>query len=139
MNRTNKTTMALAASVLTLGLAAEGPERNAYFGDTHIHTAFSMDAFMAMGVRTTPDDAYDYAKGKAIPHTDGTMLQLSDAPLDFLMVSDHAEYLGVNRAQLDPTSPTHGHPDAELLTPASSSLADVLVSHPEVWQRRITS
>ena len=128
MNRTNKTTMALAASVLTLGLAAEGPERNAYFGDTHIHTAFSMDAFMAMGVRTTPDDAYDYAKGEAIPHTDGTMLQLSDAPLDFLMVSDHAEYLGVNRAQLDPTSPTHGHPDAARLTPASSSLVDALAA-----------
>ena len=124
----NKTIALLATALTTATLAGEGPERNAYFGDTHIHTAFSMDAFMAMGVRTTPDDAYDYAKGKAIPHTDGTMLRISGPPLDFLMVSDHAGYLGVHRALLDPTSPTYGHPDADLLTPASSSLADVLES-----------
>ena len=122
-----KATIALLASTLATALAAEGPERQAWFGDTHIHTAFSMDAFMAMNVRTTPDDAYDFAKGKAIPHPDGSMLQIAHA-LDFLMVSDHAEYLGVHRAQLDPTSPTYGHSDADMLAPASSSLADVLDS-----------
>ena len=123
-----KATIALLASTLaTAAWAVDGPERQAWFGDTHIHTAFSMDAFMAMNVRTTPDDAYEFAKGKAIPHPDGSTLQISHA-LDFLMVSDHAEYLGVHQAQLDPTSPTYGHSDADALTPASSSLADVLDS-----------
>ena len=121
-----KATIALLASTITTtGWAAEDPERQAWFGDTHIHTAFSMDAVMAMNVRTTPDDAYEFAKGEAIPHPDGSVLQISHA-LDFLMVSDHAEYLGVHQAQLDPTSPTYGHSDADALTPASSSLADVL-------------
>jgi hypothetical protein len=101
---------------------------NAYFGDTHIHTSYSMDAFMSGGVRTTPDDAYRYAKGEAIPHPDGSQLRISGPPLDFLMVSDHASYLGVHTALLDPTSPTYGHPEAELLQPASAALVDVIAN-----------
>jgi hypothetical protein len=116
------------SSVIAIGAVAADNSRQAYFGDTHIHTNFSMDAFMAFGVRTTPDDAYRYAKGEAIPHPDGSMLRISGPPLDFLMVSDHAGYLGVHAALLDPTSPSYGHPDAQLLQPASSALADVLVN-----------
>ena len=101
------------------------PQRSAFFGDTHIHTHYSMDAFMSGGVRTTPDDAYRYAKGEAIPHVDGSILRLSGAPLDFLMVSDHAAYLGVHAALSDPTSPTYEHPESDLLVPESNSLADV--------------
>ena len=101
------------------------PQRSAFFGDTHIHTYYSMDAFMSGGVRTTPDDAYRYAKGEAIPHVDGSMLRLNGAPLDFLMVSDHAAYLGVHAALSDPSSPTFEHPESDLLVPESNSLADV--------------
>ncbi len=43
------------------------PMRNAYFGDLHVHTTYSFDAF-AFGTLTTPDDAYRYAKGEAIRH-----------------------------------------------------------------------
>ncbi len=119
---------ALATAGVCAGETAEGPERNAYFGDTHIHTVYSMDAFMAGAVRTTPDHAYDYAKGGAIPHPDGTMLRISGPPLDFLMVSDHAAYLGANEALLDPTSPTYGHPEADRLSSASNALADVIAA-----------
>ena len=83
---------------------AATPERNAYFGDTHVHTLFSFDAFN-MNVRSTPDDAYRYAKGETIPHPAGAQLRLDGPPLDFLMVSDHAKFLGVFAAQLDTEAP----------------------------------
>ena len=66
--------------------------RQAYFGDLHIHTAFSLDAF-TFGTRSTPDDAYRYARGEAIQHPAGFDIQL-DRPLDFYAVTDHGFYLG---------------------------------------------
>ncbi len=87
-------------------------DRVALFGDMHIHTMYSHDAFMGT-VRTTPDDAYRYARGEAIPHPSGESIRLSGAPLDFLAVTDHAEYLGALAALIDPSSPTYGHPLTE--------------------------
>jgi hypothetical protein len=75
------------------------PLRDAYFGDMHIHTILSFDAFL-MGTRRTPDDAYEFAKGAAIEHASGFMMQMKK-PLDFLAVSDHAFYLGMMRAISD--------------------------------------
>ena len=66
---------------------------NVYLGDTHVHTALSGDAF-ALGTRLMPDDAYRFAKGEAVRATGGEEVRLR-RPLDFLMVSDHAENLGV--------------------------------------------
>src|SRR5262249_6958210 len=63
--------------------------RQAYFGDLHLHTALSIDAFIT-GTRTLPDDAYRYAKGEPIDHVSGNKIQLK-TPLDFLGVSDHSE------------------------------------------------
>jgi len=91
----------LAMCCVILPAHAATPERNAYFGDTHIHTMYSFDAFMG-NVRTTPDDAYRYAKGEPIDHPAGMKLRITGPPLDFLMVSDHAKYLGVFAAQIDP-------------------------------------
>ena len=88
--------------------AAAPADRVALFGDLHIHTMYSHDAFMGT-VRTTPDDAYRYARGEAIPHPSGESIRLSGAPLDFLAVTDHAEYLGALAALIDPSSPTYGH------------------------------
>ena len=95
------------------GAASAAPaDRVALFGDMHIHTMYSHDAFMGT-VRTTPDDAYRYARGEAIPHPSGESIRLSGAPLDFLAVTDHAEYLGALAALIDPSSPTYGHPLTE--------------------------
>ena len=76
----------------------DAPQRWAYFGDLHIHTAYSYDAYLHNGDRNTPGDAYRYAKGEPIDHPNGSALQLSGPPLDFLAVTDHAEYLGVDAA-----------------------------------------
>lgn len=90
--------------------ASEQPERKAFFGDLHIHTMYSLDAFMR-NVRTSPDDAYAYARGATIPHPDGSMIRLSGPPLDFLAVTDHASMMGVHASFLNPDSPNYDHPD----------------------------
>jgi len=77
--------------------------RNAYFGDFHIHTSWSFDAFI-YNVRTTPDDAYRFGKGEAIPHVSGKPVQLQ-RPLDFMAVSDHSEYMGVMMQMKDQNNP----------------------------------
>ena len=66
---------------------------NVYWGDTHVHTALSSDAYI-FGTRLTPDDAYRFAKGEQVRATNGEEVRLR-RPLDFLMVADHAENMGV--------------------------------------------
>ena len=85
------------------------PLRNAYFGDLHVHTANSLDAYNAR-VRATPDDAYRYAQGEAITHPLGYPVRLQGGPLDFYAVTDHAENLGLAAAIADPDSPIAEHP-----------------------------
>lgn len=72
------------------------PDRNVYFGDLHVHTTYSFDAF-AFGTTATPSDAYRYARGEAIRHPGGFDVQLRE-PLDFYAVTDHAMFLGVAEA-----------------------------------------
>ncbi|MEA3301982.1 MAG: DUF3604 domain-containing protein, partial [Pseudomonadota bacterium] len=64
-----------------------------YFGDTHHHTANSGDAFMN-GDRLSPEDAYRFARGEEVVSSTGQPVKLS-RPMDFLVISDHAEGLGV--------------------------------------------
>jgi hypothetical protein len=64
-----------------------------YFGDTHHHTANSGDAFMN-GDRLSPEDAYRFARGEQVVSSSGIPVKLA-RPLDFLVISDHAEGLGV--------------------------------------------
>ena len=73
--------------------------RNAYFGDLHVHTNYSFDAF-AFGTVASPYDAYRFAKGEAIKHPSGFDVQLN-APLDFYAVTDHAMFLGAVKAAAD--------------------------------------
>ena len=68
-------------------------DRNAYFGDLHVHTALSFDA-AGFGTTATPADAYRYAQGEAILHPSGFEVQLAQ-PLDFYAVTDHAQMLGL--------------------------------------------
>ncbi len=90
------------------------PDRNAYFGDLHVHTNYSFDAYV-FGTRATPDDAYRFARGEALEHPAGFTMQLRE-PLDFYSVTDHAFFLGVLKAMADPSSEISKHPDAKKLT-----------------------
>ena len=74
-------------------------ERVAFFGDLHVHTTYSFDAY-AFGTLATPYDAYRYARGEAIQHPAGFEVQLRQ-PLDFYAVTDHAMFLGVAAAAGD--------------------------------------
>jgi hypothetical protein len=80
------------------------PERNAYFGDVHVHTSWSFDAF-TNGSRTTPVDAYKWARGEEITNSGlGGRIQIQ-TPLDFYMVAEHAEFMGVFNQMSNPDSP----------------------------------
>ena len=63
-----------------------------YFGDTHLHTSFSMDAG-AFGARLTPRDAYRFAMGEQVTSSTGQPVKLA-RPLDFLVVADHSDNMG---------------------------------------------
>jgi len=85
------TLSSLAASAFA---QEKNPDRNAYFGETHIHTSWSLDAWL-MGNRVTgPDEAYKYAQGQTIKHPLGYDIKI-DTPMDFMGVTDHSEYVGV--------------------------------------------
>ena len=85
------------------------PLRNAYFGETHLHTAYSLDAYIG-GARITPDDAYRFAKGEEMI-INGRKHRISE-PLDFAAVTDHAEYLGEMYSTMNDGAPGY---DQELL------------------------
>ena len=74
--------------------------RDAYFGDLHVHTAYSLDAQL-VGAANTPDDAYEFGKGGSRPlYQGGPMMRLT-APLDFMAVTDHSEWMGEMGTILD--------------------------------------
>lgn len=84
------------------GMSPPNLDRNVYFGDLHLHTGYSTDAFLMM-TRTSPDDSYRFAKGEEVEYF-GKRVQRK-APLDFLAVTDHAEYLGVVRLATEADGP----------------------------------
>lgn len=69
--------------------------QHVYWGDTHLHTRNSADAYSLGNMNLSPADAYRFARGQKLIAHDGQPVQLR-RPLDFLVVSDHAEYLGGN-------------------------------------------
>ncbi|MDH3716852.1 MAG: DUF3604 domain-containing protein [Planctomycetota bacterium] len=97
-------TTAPSASAQDKKPAAEPWKRQVFFGEQHLHTSASPDAF-AFGTRNTADDAYRYAKGEPIKNAQtGEMIQ-KKTPYDWAAVTDHAEYLGMMPLLLDPQSP----------------------------------
>ena len=94
------TTQALASTPVSKsqpGVAYSAPianeERRLLWGDTHLHSNVSADAF-TLGSRLGPDQAYRFAMGLPVTNELGQTARLR-APLDFLAVTDHAEYHGV--------------------------------------------
>jgi hypothetical protein len=93
-----------AASAAEPARPAPNPDRNAYFGDVHVHTGWSFDAF-TNGSRATPTDAYAWAQGREITNSGfGGKIQIQ-TPLDFYMVAEHAEFMGVFNQMSNPESP----------------------------------
>ena len=91
-----KMLMTLAVSLsLCAGASADIPTR-AYFGDTHLHTAYSPDAGLA-GATVGPEEAYRFALGETVTSNTGQQARLK-RPLDFLVIADHAENLALAQA-----------------------------------------
>ncbi len=65
-----------------------------YWGDLHVHSNQSPDSFAFGNTRLTPENAFRFARGEAVPTSGGLQAQLR-RPLDFLLVADHAEFIGV--------------------------------------------
>ena len=103
--------------ILTAALACaqeKNPLRNAYFGETHVHTSWSLDAWLFGNRITDPADAYKYFKGEPIKHPLGYEVKI-DTPLDFAGVTDHSEYFGAMQLANEPNSPISKLPAAQPL------------------------
>ena len=99
----DKAKAAVAASAASVAVAAaptveqleaavpDNPLKEAYFGETHVHTSYSLDAYIG-GARLTPDEAYKFAQGKDVTIQGQT--HNIKKPLDWAAVSDHAEFIG---------------------------------------------
>src|SRR5215475_8404557 len=108
--------VSLGSGVLapTSVFAQRNPERDAYFGETHVHTSWSLDAFTIGNTLTTPGDAYKYFKGEPIKHPLGYDVKI-DTPLDWAGVTDHSEYAGVVQLANEPGSAVSKIPAAQPL------------------------
>lgn len=103
-------TLALVAGVTMVS----AQDRHAWFGETHVHTSWSFDAYIFGNHVTGPAEAYKYAKGEPIPHPLGYDVKIT-TPLDWMGVTDHSEYAGVVRLSNDPSSPISKLPIAAQL------------------------
>jgi uncharacterized protein DUF3604 len=92
----------------------KNPDREAYFGESHVHTSWSLDAFSMGNTLTTPADAYKYFKGEPIKHPLGYEVKIT-TPLDWAGVTDHSEYAGVVQLANEPGSAVSKLPAAQPL------------------------
>jgi len=88
-------------------------DRKPFFGETHMHTAYSFDAYL-FNTRATPDDAYEFAKGKPLAHPLGATHQLK-RPLDFMAVTDHGFFMGSMMKMTDSSHRLSKHPLAKIV------------------------
>jgi hypothetical protein len=91
------------------------PLNNVYFGEQHLHTKSSVDAFIMGNRKNTIEDAFNYNKGKPVKKwLTGQTLQRR-TPYDWTCVTDHAEYLGIMDQISDPKSPLQNDPVVEAM------------------------
>lgn len=93
----------------TKGCANHSKTRQLLWGDLHIHTRLSMDAF-TFGTRSTPSDAYRFARGEKINLVPGAPAVQLDRPLDFAATTDHASDAGATRLCHTPGSASYDTP-----------------------------
>ena len=86
-------------------------ERSAYYGDLHVHTAYSFDGY-AFGTLASPHDAYRFARGEAITNPGGYEMQLTE-PMDFYAVTDHGMFLGLAKAAAETNTEFSKNPFSE--------------------------
>ena len=84
----------LVFGLTLLSCATYAQDRQLLWGDTHLHTTFSSDAYTNNNLIAGPDTAYRYARGMPVEHPYHKARVQIKTPLDFLVVSDHAEFLG---------------------------------------------
>jgi hypothetical protein len=107
----------VSSGVTALVHADSAPaERRAYFGELHLHTGYSFDAYV-FGARTVPEDAYRFAKGEPVTYLGQTVRR--PRPLDFTAVTDHAEFIGTFNQVEDPNSAL-----------ANSDIGKLFLKHP---------
>ena len=96
--------LASTAMVPAPVVAAGNPEREAYFGETHVHTSWSLDSYLGFNnTLAGPEEFYKYSLGQPITHPGGFTVKITK-PLDWGATTEHAEYLGAVQAALDPHS-----------------------------------
>src|SRR5262245_63072279 len=98
------------ASAPSAPAVPRNPMRNAYFGDMHVHTSWSLDAFSNGDQRDDPTVAYRYGRGDPIRNPDGTVRAQLRGPLDFMAVTDHDAFLGESQICADPGDPAFNTP-----------------------------
>jgi hypothetical protein len=104
----------LSSLAASPAFSAGNPERDAYFGEEHIHTSWSVDAWLMGNRLTGPDEALKYAQGQTIKHPMGYDIKI-DTPMDFMGVTDHSEYVGVTKEANTPGSALSKLPEAQPL------------------------
>ena len=99
-----------AAGILSALLVTQSwaTEKQILWGDTHLHTNRSFDAFTNRNFSVGPDEAYRFARGLPVEHPGHKARVQLETPLDFLVVSDHAEFLGNIRHLYNVGIPTEG-------------------------------
>lgn len=89
-------------------IVASNSERNVYFGELHLHTSWSLDAYGFGNQFIGPDEAYRFAKGEEVDLPGGGRTRIT-SPLDFAAVVEHSEWLGEMRIILSPDHPQYNN------------------------------
>ncbi|MEH6584798.1 MAG: DUF3604 domain-containing protein, partial [Halioglobus sp.] len=87
----------LVLTLATVPVLVQGQDRQLYWGDTHVHSSNSFDAYLGFNRSVDPATAYRYAQGLPVIHPYHRARVQIETPLDFLVVADHAELIGTLR------------------------------------------